>query len=151
MSGRARALLCASEEEGSRLFRVLRCPLLCADWDEGLYRLLCESHERPSPRETEEASRRARVRSIWCAGQIEGEDVSMTFAFPTSGKEVKVYSFACEHPSSSTGGDHDIYSPAASAAKDGGGEHFSPADDESELIALTATSCSYASACPRVN
>ena len=65
----------------------------------------------------------------------------------STGGDQDIYSPASERLSSSTGGDQDTYSPAASAAKDGGGKDFSPADDESELTALTATSCSYASAC----
>ena len=48
VSCRTRALLCASEDEGSGLFRVLRCPLLCAETIEGGAR--ARSRPLPSPR-----------------------------------------------------------------------------------------------------
>ena len=78
---------------------------------------------------------------------IGGEGtLNVSSSFPASEKGVTVYFLASEHPPSSTGGDQEAHSPAASAAVNGGSERFSSAYDESWLTALTATGCSYASA-----
>ena len=78
---------------------------------------------------------------------IGGEGtLNVSSSFPASEKGVTVYFLASEHPPSSTGGDQEAHSPAASAAVNGGSERFSSAYDEPGLTALTATGCSYASA-----